>query len=84
MPPKKRASDVRCVLCGGNHPAKILTLLQMLSKSHTNQPHQQTSEMQDLKNMMESLSEQMRTMSDLSQHPWNVNTALASAHTQTT
>jgi hypothetical protein len=66
---------------------------------HTNQPHQQTREVQDLKNMMRSLFEQMGTILNLLRTMltklklmakflqlalWNANTVLASAHTQTT
>jgi hypothetical protein len=80
-------NDVRCVLCGGTHPAnyKGFTVYKGLQKKtgvtyaqitrqnsytatnieqdpHINQPLQQTSNIQDLTNMMKSLFEQMETM----------------------
>jgi hypothetical protein len=60
---------------------------------HTNQPRQQTIEIQDLKNMIKSLSDKssqpcllnLKIMDKLLQLAlWNSNTELASAHNQTT
>lgn len=111
---KTKSKDVRCVLCGGNHPAnykgclvykelqkkqfpalrpkqytppqqirqfqQIQPGLTYASATHEqkqqvysptnisqnpNQPHQQSSDMQELKNMMKGLFEQIGTMLNL-------------------
>jgi hypothetical protein len=110
---EERSSDVRCVLCGGNHPAnykgctvykdlqkkkyqplrlkQYTTLAQIKQTLHTqlgityaqitkqntyaittieqdqhiNQPLQHTSDIQELKNTMKSLFEQLGTMLNL-------------------
>jgi hypothetical protein len=53
------------VTCAQITKQKPHSLTNVEQAPYTNQPHQQTSEIQDLKNMMKNLFEQMGTMLNL-------------------